>query len=203
MAKQTFKLEQLFGSKTRARLIGLFLANPDTFFFVRELTRKIDAQLNSVRRELKNLIQLGLIVELAPKKNLKKKVALSEKKKFYGVNQDFILYADLRSLFKKVQILLKKNLVQEIEKQGRIDYFAFTGHFVDDSEVPTDIIIIGDIKQKILEKMISEFEAEVTHEINYTLMNKEEFIYRQQVTDRFLASILNGKKVIMVDKLHK
>ena len=63
MTKNNFKLEQMFGSKTRARLMSLFLQCSQDAFYVRQLTRKIDAQLNSVRRELKNLLEMGLIRE--------------------------------------------------------------------------------------------------------------------------------------------
>ena len=134
MVKKAFKLEHMFGSKTRARLMGLFLQHPDDAFYVRELTRKIDAQLNSVRRELKNLIEMGLISEKRADSPVKSK-ALSEKKKYYIVNTDFILYEDLRALFQKVQILLKHNLVQEIDNKGKIFYFAFTGRFVDATDI--------------------------------------------------------------------
>lgn len=199
MTKQPFKLEQMFGSKTRARLMGLFLQHQDEAFFVRELTRRIGAQLNSVRRELKNLVELDLLLEkLGGQKDSKK---LSEKKRYYTVNKDFILFDDLRALFQKVQILLKQNLVQEIEQKGEIDYFAFTGRFVDATDIPTDILIVGAIKQADLEKVISKFETEIPYEINYTLMPKDEFLDRRQVADRFLFSILNGEKVVMIDRL--
>ncbi|KKR04840.1 MAG: putative transcriptional regulator [Candidatus Uhrbacteria bacterium GW2011_GWF2_39_13] len=199
MNKKPFKLEQMFGSKTRARLMALFLQQPQDTFFVRELTRRIDAQLNSVRRELKNLVQLGFLSE---KQGLQKESnRLSDKKKYYCVNQDFILFEDLRSLFQKVQILLKQNLVQDIQERGHIDYFAFTGRFVDASDIATDIFIVGSIAQEDLEKMISKFEEEIPYEINYTLMTKEEFLDRRQVADRFLLSILNGERVVMIDRI--
>ena len=198
--KKPFKLEQMFGSKTRARLMALFLSQQDDTFFVRELTRRIDAQLNSVRRELKNLVQLGFLSEKEGEHKDSKR--LSDKKRFYCVNQDFILFDDLRALFQKVQILLKQNLVQEIQEKGRIDYFAFTGRFVDAIDIPTDILIVGSIKQVDLEKMIAKFEDEIPYEINYTLMPKDEFLDRRQVADRFLLSILNGEKVVMIDRIH-
>ncbi len=189
----------MFGSKTRARLMALFLQQPQDTFFVRELTRRIDAQLNSVRRELKNLVQLGFLSE---KQALQKESnRLSDKKKYYCVNQDFILFEDLRSLFQKVQILVKQNLVQDIQERGHIDYFAFTGRFVDASDIPTDIFIVGSIIQDDLEKMIAKFEEEIPYEINYTLMTKEEFLDRRQVADRFLMSILNGERVVMIDRI--
>ncbi len=199
--KAVFKLEQLFGSKTRARLLGLFLLHPGTAFFVRELTRKIDAQLNSVRRELKNLMELGLVLEQVEKAASKRSTSLADKKKFYTANAEAMLFDDLRSLFKKVQILLKQNLVQEIEDKGAIEYLVFTGRFVDNPEVQTDVLIVGSIDQKVLQRLIGEFEAEMGHEINYTLMPKDEFLYRRQVMDRFLFAITEGEKIVMVNRL--
>ena len=53
--------EKLFGSKTRAKLLRLFFENPEKSFYVREMTRVIDEQINSVRRELLNLESIGII----------------------------------------------------------------------------------------------------------------------------------------------
>lgn len=200
MAKANFKLEQLFGSKTRARLLSLFLQNADQSYFVRELTRKIDAQLNSVRRELANLQSLGAIIEVKKPKTKDGK-PLSEKKKFYMANPDFLLLDDLRGLFSKVKILIKQGLVQQIDSKGRIDYLAFTGKFVDDPDVPTDIIIVGTIDQKVLQKLVKGFEKEFGTEINYTLMPRDEFLYRKQITDRFLFSILEHEQVVMINRV--
>ena len=54
-------IDSLFGSKTRVKLLGLFMNNPDRSFYVREITRNIDEQINSVRRELANLIKVGVV----------------------------------------------------------------------------------------------------------------------------------------------
>jgi len=201
MAKQSFRLEQLFGSKTRARLIALFLQYPEEAFFVREMTRKVDAQLNSVRRELQNLMDLGIVCEKKAKHAPGRTLPLSEKKKYYQANITSLLFEDLRALFQKIQALLKNNFVQEMDTKGKIYFFAFTGRFLNHTDVRTDILIVGDIKQKAVEKMIGEFEKEMGHEINFTLMPKDEFLYRRQVTDRFLSSILDAEKIIMINRL--
>jgi len=198
---QGFKLEQLFGSKTRARLLALFLQHPEEAYFVRELTRKIDAQLNSVRRELQNLEELGIIVERTDHPVSKSTPSLSDKKKYFIANPEFMLFEDLRGLFSKASIFLKNNLVQGIDDNGNIAYLAFTGRFVGNAAAPTDILIVGDIDQKSLQKVVSAFEEEMGHEINYTLMPKDEFLYRRQVTDRFLFSLLEGEKIVMIDRV--
>ena len=81
-------IENLFGSKTRYKLLQLFLSNPNRSFYVREITRKIDEQINSVRRELANLLSIGVI-----------KSDSSSNRLYYEVNQDFAKYQELANLF--------------------------------------------------------------------------------------------------------
>ncbi len=194
-----FQLEHLFGSKTRARLLGVFLNHPNEAFFVRELTRKIDAQLNSVRREIENLIALDLLKEEEAKEVKGKKV--TENKKFFTANTESVLFEDLRGLMQKAQILLNKNLVHEIDEKGEIDYVVLTGKFVRDASIPVDLLIVGSIGQKPLQEIVSRFEQELGDEVNFTLMPRDEFLYRKQISDRFLFSVLEAPKVVMVDRL--
>src|SRR5579884_3543212 len=84
-------IEQLFGSKTRVKLLQLFYSNPNRSFYVREITRKIDEQINSVRRELANLLSIGIIVS----DNL-------ENRLYYEVNQKYEFYAPLSAIFGKL-----------------------------------------------------------------------------------------------------
>ncbi len=81
-------VEQLFGSKTRVKLLKLFFSNPNRSFYVREITRKIDEQINSVRRELANMLSLGLITSDS-----------SDHKLYYEINQDYEHYDALTSMF--------------------------------------------------------------------------------------------------------
>src|SRR3982750_3094504 len=81
-------VEQLFGSKTRVKLLQLFYSNPNRSFFVREITRKIDEQINSVRRELSNLLSIGIIVS-----------ENTENKLYYEVNQKYEYFDPLQQIF--------------------------------------------------------------------------------------------------------
>lgn len=208
-----FKIEQLFGSKTRVALLGLFLENPERAFYVRELTRRIDAQLNSVRRELSNLIGMKIILEVEgkilaqekddtetddEKTSKKKKTA---KKKFYQANTSFIFFDELRSIMKKSSVLLHKSVVRELANKGDIDLLFMTGKFVDDDSIPSDLLIVGNVAQQTLEKTIGDFEKRIGWEINYTYMPSEEFLYRREVKDRFLSSLMSTEKIVLIDKV--
>lgn len=201
-----FRAEQLFGSKTRVRLLLLFLENPERSFYVRELTRRIEAQLNSVRRELKNLVDIGIVSEVNGKiikqeaDEPKDKKTKSVKKKFYKANADFTFFNELRSIMKKSAVLMNKTFIAELQSNGQIDLLFLTGKFVDDDEIQSDILIVGEIDPKKLQKAIENFEKQISREINYTFMPKDEFSYRRDVQDRFLESLIKTDKVVLINR---
>lgn len=196
--KERFGIEQLFGSKTRSRLLQLFLKHPNEKFFVRELTRKIDAQLNSVRRELGNLVELGLVTEL---EEMDEEGAKKQRKKFYAVDKEFILYNELRSLFTKASTVIQQDLVRTLVDQEPIQVMVLTGAFVGKDDAETDMLIVGTPDAKRLQGKVNEFESALGFELNYTVMPPDEYLYRREISDRFLAMIMNGNNVVIHDTL--
>ncbi len=194
-------LEHLFGSRTRVKLLSLFLRSPDEPIFVREITRRVGTQINAVRRELSNLLKLGLIVEAAevdPAAAKARQPGL--KKKYYKVNPDFRLLKELSALLLRAQALYEGRLDQEIPKIGDVKYLAFLGVFLGE-RAPVDVFIVGAVNETQLKKLIQEAERALGYEINFTVMSPEEFRYRKDMTDKFLYSILEGRKHVVVDKL--
>ena len=168
-------LEQLFGSKTRTKLLRLFLLNPDTAYFIRELTRKIDTQINSVRRELQNLVDCGIIMTIdqpvSSKKNTGKLMSKAKEngssnekelekfaKKFFQVRRDFLLYTELKLLFSKSPLLLRDSFLKQLPNLGLVDYAIMTGFFTNRDDIPVDILIVGTVDKQKLSKLIQHFE---------------------------------------------
>jgi predicted transcriptional regulator len=102
-------LEHLFGSKTRVKLITLFIKHQEEAFFIRELTRRIDTQINAVRREIDNLARLGLIIEGVGNEELPTKRP-GLKRKYYQINAKFPLLPEIQSLMNKANFLMEKRL---------------------------------------------------------------------------------------------
>jgi len=200
-------LEQLFGSKTRVRLLRLFLNNHKGAYFVRELTRKIGSQINAVRNELDNLVAMGLVIAVADSQGGEASAAAGRKKrnpsqkKFYRLNTDALLYPELKALFLKSRVLLEKDFVKKLTGSGSVSYLALMGVFVGPDPAPTDLFIVGRVNREKLTGLIKDFEQEIGHEVNYTVMTPQEYKYRRDVTDRFLYSILESKKIVVVDAL--
>ena len=88
-------IEYLFGSKTRLKLLQIFYGEPEARFFVRELSRLTDTQINAIRRELSNLVATTVIREDA---DTGEKAA---RRKFYSLNRlNFSFHPPRRKLFK-------------------------------------------------------------------------------------------------------
>lgn len=200
--KPEFNIEQLFGSKTRVRLLRLMLDDPERAYYVRELTRRIDAQLNSVRRELKNLIDIGILLEsegnILPEEE-RGKPKKNDKKKYYKANANFSFFPELRSIMKKSAILSNKSFVHDLEAKGKLDLLLLTGRFIDREDIPSDVLVVGTLKPEALQESVAAFEAEIGREINYTYMPRDEFYYRREVSDRFLDSLLVVDRVVLVN----
>jgi hypothetical protein len=204
-------IEQLFGSKTRVKLLQLFYSNPNRSFYVREITRKIDEQINSVRRELANLLSIGIIASDTTNNRL-----------YYEVNQNYEFYPPLRAIFgqgsgafvaaaedaaatpgeapKKAAPTAPNAERDKIKALGNVEVALYTGQFTRDESTGIDALIVGDINQRALQKFMTELETQEGKEIRYTVMPSQEFNYRLQIKDRFINTVLTAKKQVLIDK---
>lgn len=174
----------------------LFMSNPNRSFYVREITRKIDEQINSVRRELANLLSIGIITSDTNNNRL-----------YYEVNQKFKFYKPLQEIFGGKNVTgSQKNLVDESEKDnelkilGHVELALYTGQFTRDDSSGVDFLVVGDVNPNQLVRFVADLEATEGKEIRYTVMPLEEFIYRRQINDRFLNEVLDSKYQLLVDK---
>lgn len=187
--------DQLFGSKTRVKLLYLFFNNAGRPFYVREITRKIDEQINSVRRELANLLSIGIITSVSKDNRL-----------YYEVNQSYPHFKPLQKIFTAVDedmpIAKEADAPQKRFREiGSVKIAYLMGSLVQDNSVNVDVFVVGDVNRTKLDKLIAEMEKEENRELNYTVLTEKEYEYRRDVNDRFLSNILSGKKSVIIDEL--
>ena len=190
--------EQLFGSKTRVKLLQLFYSNPNRSFYVREITRKIDEQINSVRRELANLLNVGIISSETNNNRL-----------YYEVNQTYEYYKPLQQILgggsapaDDVAAVADDSVEekQTLKQLGNVELILFTGQFTRDERSGIDVLIVGDVNQTQVSKYVAELEQAEGKELRYVTITPEEFHYRTEVNDRFLAMVMGSKLQTVVDK---
>lgn len=190
-------IEALFGSKTRVKLLNLFLNNPEKTFYVREITRLIDEQVNSVRRELKNLEDIKAVNS-----------ATEDRKLFYGINQRFKYYIPLRAIFAGIDAG-KESIIKEKEQGWKyntsdidkdLGILIISGVLVKGSESDIDMILVGNNSKKQLSDWAKNIEKQEGRDLNYVILSMEEFYYRYTSSDVFINGIFQNEHRIIVDR---
>lgn len=183
-------LEQIFGSKTRVQLITLFVRNPDRQFYVREVSRITGQYINAIRRELLNLVQVGLL-----------KTNAHVHKRFYALDSAFFLHDEIKELFIKSKVFLENDLTNALKEVGDVKLLLFTGSFTA-VDTPSDILIVGEgLNAGQLREILERFSSSMGQEIRYTVFSTSEYQYRKDISDKFLNTIFSNKNIIFVDKL--
>lgn len=187
-------IDALFGSKTRVKLLHLFLNNPGKSFYVREITRLIDEQINSVRRELANMMNVGIVSS-----------ETTDNKLYYEVNQRYEHYVPLRAIFadQHVEAVVATSpdigWRESLKQLPGLRVLLLSGVFVAGSTTTVDLLIVGDIPSVKLNKVMKQVEKLEGRELNYSVLSYDEFYYRLSVRDKFITEILNGKYSVLVD----
>lgn len=182
-------LKQLFTSSTRIKLLTLFLLHPDEEYFIRELTRKLDEQINSVRRELDNLKRIGIL-----------KSKFKNRKKFYVVDKNFVIFQELKSIILKT-MSNHEEIAKKISKCGNIDYMVLSGIFLD-KNATVDLLIVGENINKDRLETILNSEVATKRPVRYSILTKDDFLYRLECKDRFLTDILRDiENIVAINKM--
>lgn len=196
-------LAKLFGSTARVKILKLFLLNPDTSYYMRQISRHLNLQLSAVRRELENLETLGLLVSHQGEdheEGMKDEKGNKNDRKYFQANREFILFNEIRELIIKAQILCERDFTDKLKKLGSIKMLILSGLFINDKQAPVDMLIVGNFDTNKVAKLVKSLEEELVNEVNYAVLSEEDFQYRRQVTDVFLYSVLGGKKIVVIDE---
>ena len=207
-------IEQLFGSKTRVKLLQLFYSNPNRAFYVREITRKIDEQINSVRRELSNLLSIGIITSDA-----------SQNRLYYEVNQKYEYYQALGMIFgglKAAPAAAPKAAKKEKKAEeptepvhadvsdehpmakgfrglGKVEIALLTGQFTRDDVAGIDVLVVGNVNSAKVDKFMADLEQAENKELRYTVLPLDNYKYRLSINDRFISNVLAAKKQVIIN----
>jgi len=179
-------------SRTRRKILELMLFSPEKEFYLREISRKIDENTNSVGRELNQLLEASLIL-----KNNKEKLI------FYRINKNSPVFSTLKELFLRTESL-GNHLREILSKTENIKLALIFGSFAKGEETEKsdiDLLIVGNIRNDKLIRKIREIENHLGREINYILWSEEEYQKRKKTQDSFLKTILTEPKIILIGEI--
>lgn len=184
-------LEQIFGSIARTKILKFFCVNFEGKFFVRELARRLNLQLNSLRRELVNLEKFGFLSSLE-----------ENGKKYYFANHDFSLFSEIKNLVFKSLALEEMYLANKMSKIQGLKLLIFTG-VLTESQAATDVLIVGKVNRDAFDKYLSKLAEGLPGDLRCTFLSLNDYVYRLDITDKFIYDILSNPKIVVVDKISK
>ena len=190
-------IDALFGSKTRIKFLHLFLNNPGKSYYVREITRLVDEQINSVRRELANMLNVGIIKSIN-----------ADNKLYYEVDQRYEHYVPLRAIFGdsvSTSQSLDATAPSTLDWQARLDELGgiklaiLSGVFVQGSGSAIDLLLVGKPAPAKLKAFIKSIEKKEGRELNYSVLTYDEFYYRLSIRDKFITELIASKHTLLRD----
>lgn len=182
-------LDDLITSKTRIKVLHLFLGNLGEMYHVREIVRRVDEEINAVRRELLLLDKKGILIREARANRV-----------YYSLDTTYPFYNDLIKIHAK-ESGLGQDIIKNRVKLGKIKYAMLSGDFAKnspDTGDSVDLLVVGIVILPELSQIIKKEELVKKREINYTVMKEDEFNFRKSRRDPFISSIIHGSRVMLI-----
>ena len=182
-------LEKLITSKTRSKILELFLSNPDMEIHLREIGRRIDENHNSTRRELNNLEDMTILISRK-----------DGNQRYFRINKENPIYPDLKSIYLKTSGI--GNVIRSgLDEIGEIRYCFIYGSYASNTEMAhsdLDLFVVGEIDENKLIPIINGLEKRLNREINYILYTQNEYQSRKKKKNKFVMNVLKEDKIMIL-----
>lgn len=193
---KNFDLTKIFGSNTRTKLLEKFFLEYESgnneWFHMRALSRDLEEQINSIKRELDSLEELNVL-----------KSREESKKKIFFINKNFFLLEEFKNIFLKTynpHDTIKKFFKEQCELNLIIINEALSKRLTGNTNNIVDIFLIWEIN-KIL---FNDFLAKTffNRKIKYAVITKDDFKKRLEYNDKLIFNIIKQNwNIFLKDEL--
>ena len=94
----------------------------------------------------------------------------------------------------------KSDVAKNVAKLGIVDLLVLSGLFTENNQGSTvDLLLVGDVDKVRLENYL---EHNIQKDVKYSIMDRDNFLYRLEYNDKFIVNLLKDKRnIIAVNKL--
>lgn len=181
----------LFGA-TRREVLALLYGRPDEKFYLREIVRAAGGGSGAVQRELKELVDAGLVDRETQGRHV-----------YFSANRGTPIFAELQGIIEKTAgavDVLRRALVPALRK-AQIDVAVLYGSVAAGRQTArsdVDLLVVGEITLATLTPMLRAAEARLGREVNASVYPAREFREKIRRGTPFLKRILAGPKLFVV-----
>lgn len=182
-------MDDIFVSKVRVKMLQLFLSSQESLFHVREIVRRVDEEINAVRRELARMEKYGLVTS-----------EWRANRRLYGFRKDYIFYNELLGMVIKTTNL-GGAIIKNRAKLGKVKYALMAKRFAlneTSGAEDVDLLIVGQIILPELQALIAQEQQHRDREINYSFMDEAEFAFRVRRRDPFILKVLIQPRIMLI-----
>lgn len=182
-------LDNLIPSKVRRKILELYFHNTDQSYYLREIVRMTDEEVNAVKREL-DILHDAKVLTRERRTN----------KVFYALNKSYPLYDEFLRIFTK-QTTLAQLIYKNSSRLGKIKFIAVSTKFSKKIPVKEDeiyVLFVGIVVIPEVESIMQASKKDLGWDINYTVMTEDEVQFRKRNNDPFIWKFLKQPKVMLV-----
>lgn len=191
-------LAKLFGGQARVRIMRLFLLNDNNLFQIDDIVSRSRITKTNCRKEINALLAMGFVKQ----KSVTHEGSRGAKKKVpaWQIDPGFPYIDSVRELLVNPSLLLRDDLSVRFKQVGKIKLLLVSGIFIGSDKSRVDILIVGDkLKKNIIQQIIKGLESEIGKELDYVVLDSEEFKYRVDMYDKLVCDILELPHETIID----
>jgi predicted nucleotidyltransferase len=171
-------------------VLTLLMMDPDKRWHLRDVARRADCAVGTVRRELKGLVDCGIVVE-----------SRDGNRTYYQANSQCPIYPELAGLIRKTSGLADLLHAALAGLGERIKVAFVYGSEARREAGPSsdvDLMIIGEIGFADVVSALAQAQDALGREINPTVYSPEEFTRKASAGHHFVRSVLKDRKIFLV-----
>lgn len=179
----------LFG-KTRRAVLSVLYTHPDESFYLREIVRATNAGMGAVQREVKQLLEAGIIQRETRGNQV-----------YYRADKNCPIFEELKNMMIKTSGIGDVLKVSLQELSDRITVAFVYGSAADGSiqrESDIDIMIVGNVTFGEVTSALGPAQDTLSREINPSVYSLEEFREKVAAGHHFLKSVLASDKFFLI-----
>lgn len=183
--------EALFG-RTKREILALFFGRPQQELYLRQIARETKAGIGAVQRELKKLVDAGLLMRIESRDQI-----------LYSANRSSPVYAELQSLLTKTAGIadVLRRALRPIVKQHDIEVAFVYGSVAEGRQSAAsdiDLMVVGDLMLAHLLPAMRKAQEKLGREINPTVFDRIEFASNATVGSGLAARVLAKPRIMIV-----
>lgn len=177
----------LFG-RTRGAVLAVLYGHVGEFYYLRQLARMTRIALGPVQRELRQLVDAGLVTK-----------RIQGTQTLFTANESSPVFSEMRSLVAKTVGMHDVLLAALSPLNSKIDLAFVYGSVARAGETEqsdVDLMVVGTARFADVVDRIADAQKTLNREINPTVYTAREFA--SKLHGNFLKTVLGGKKLFLI-----